>query len=332
MPSRAGRRRERARFSNACPNCFVPPIPTELTTFMEHSPTRRSLLLAAVAAPFVAACTSAPVADQGHAHTAQAELTALEKASNGRLGVAALDTSNGVRIAHHARERFPLCGTYAVAAAAAMLARGSLDASLLPRRILYRRYEIVAGSPITESHVDTGMTIEQLCVAMLQSGDKGAGNLLMGVLGGPQAVTAFARASGDMSFRLDHWEPELNNAAPGDERDTSTPVEMVDTLQRLLLGNTLQEPQRTQLMEWMVGGARGATGIAAGVPPGWRIADKAGTGGYGTTTDVAVLWPPSRAPIVMAVSFTQPQAAAAARADVVASAARIVAAALTATA
>ncbi|WP_441299789.1 class A beta-lactamase [Burkholderia sp. AU31652] len=225
---------------------------------MEHSPTRRSLLLAAVAAPFVAACTSAPVADQGRAHTAQAELTALEKASNGRLGVAALDTSNGVRIAHHARERFPLCGTYAVAAAAAILARGSLDASLLPRRILYRRYEIVAGSPITESHVDTGMTIEQLCAAMLQSGDKGAGNLLMGVLGGPQAVTAFVRASGDTSFRLDHWEPELNNAAPGDERDTSTPVEMVDTLQRLLLGDTLQEPQRARLTEWMVGGARGA--------------------------------------------------------------------------
>ncbi|HDR9780139.1 TPA: class A beta-lactamase [Burkholderia cepacia ATCC 25416] len=299
---------------------------------MEHSPTRRSLLLAAVAAPFVAACTSAPVADQGRAHTAQAELTALEKASNGRLGVAALDTSNGVRIAHHARERFPLCGTYAVVAAAAMLARGSLDASLLPRRILYRRYEIVSGSPVTESHVDTGMTIEQLCVAMLQSGDKGAGNLLMGVLGGPQAVTSFARASGDTSFRLDHWEPELNHAAPGDERDTSTPVEMIDTLQRLLLGNTLPDPQRAQLTEWLVGGARGAPGIAAGVPPGWRIADKAGTGGYGTTTDVAVLWPPSRAPIVMAVSFTQPQAAAAARADVVASAARIVAGALTATA
>ncbi|KUY88418.1 class A beta-lactamase [Burkholderia territorii] len=299
---------------------------------MEHSPARRSLLLAAVAAPFVAACSSAPVADQGRAHAAQAELAALEKASNGRLGVAALDTSNGTRVAHHARERFPLCGTYAVAAAAAILARGSLDASLLPRRILYRRYEVVAGSPVTESHVDTGMTIAQLCTAMLQSGDKGAGNLLMGVLGGPQAVTAFAHESGDTVFRLDRWEPELNEAAPRDERDTSTPVAMVDMLQRLLLGDTLRELQRAQLTEWMTGGARNASGIAAGVPPGWRIADKTGTGGYGTTTDVAVLWPPSRAPIVLAVSFTQPRADAAARADVVASAARIATGAFAATA
>jgi hypothetical protein len=86
-----------------------------------HGPfsTRRSLLLAAVSAPFVAACTSAPIADQGRAHVARSELAALDKASNGRLGVAALDTSNGTRIAHHARERFPLCGTYAVVAAAA---------------------------------------------------------------------------------------------------------------------------------------------------------------------------------------------------------------------
>ncbi|WP_435520954.1 serine hydrolase, partial [Burkholderia vietnamiensis] len=87
-----------------------------------------------------------------------------------------------------------------VVAAAAILARASLDASLLPRRILYRRYEVVAGSPVTESHVDTGMTIAQLCAAMLQSGDKGAGNLLMNVLGGPQAVTAFAHESGDTVF------------------------------------------------------------------------------------------------------------------------------------
>ncbi|MBN3792161.1 class A beta-lactamase, partial [Burkholderia sp. Ac-20353] len=231
---------------------------------MDHSPSRRSLLLAAVAAPFVAACAPAPVADHERVHAAQAQLDALEKASNGRLGVVALDTATGARIAYRSREHFPMCGTYAVVAVAAMLARSALDESLLPRRILYRRYDVVSGSPVTESHVDTGLTIEQLCIAMLQSGDKAAGNLLMGVLGGPQAVTAFAHTSGDTLFRLDRWEPELNTAAPGDDRDTSTPLAMTETLHRLLLGDTLGEPQRTQLTKWMVGnpggGARG-TGI-----------------------------------------------------------------------
>ncbi|PCE33027.1 class A beta-lactamase [Burkholderia ubonensis] len=297
---------------------------------MDHSPSRRSLLLAAVAAPFVAACAPAPVADHERLRAAQSQLDALEQASNGRLGVAALDTASGARIAHRSRERFPLCGTFAVVAAAALLVRGALDASLLPRRILYRRYELVPGSPVTERYADTGMTIGQLCEAMLHSGDKSAANLLMSVLGGPQTVTEFAHASGDTLFRLDRWEPELNTARPGDERDTSTPLAMAETMRRLLLGDALGEPERAQLTRWLTGSANGVKGIRAGVPSDWRVAGKAGTGGYGTTSDVAVLWPPSHAPLVIAVSFTQPAADAAPRADVVAEAARIAAAALVA--
>ncbi|KWK44607.1 class A beta-lactamase [Burkholderia stagnalis] len=295
---------------------------------MDHSPSRRSLLLAAVAAPFVAACARAPAGDREHLHAAQSQLDALEKASNGRLGVAALDTASSARIAYRSRERFPVCATYAVVAVAAMLARSTLDASLLSRRTLYRRYELVPGSPVTESRADTGMTVGQLCEAVLQSDDKSAANLLMRVLGGPQTVTAFAHDSGDTSFRLDRWEPALNTATPGDERDTSTPLAMAEALRRLLLGDVLREPERTQLTKWMLGNTRGFAGIRAGVPSDWRVASMGGAGGYGTTTDVAVLWPTARAPLVMAVSFTQPDAGAAPHADVVASAARIAAAAL----
>lgn len=295
-----------------------------------HSPSRRSLLLAAVAAPFVAACAPAPVADHARVRAAETQLDALEKASSGRLGVVALDTSNGARIAYRSRERFPVCGTFAVVAAAAMLARDALDPSLLPRRILYRRYDLAPGSPVSESRVDTGMTVEQLCAAMLQSGDKTAANLLMHVLGGPHAVTAFAHDSGDTTFRLDRWEPELNAATPGEERDTTTPLAMTETLRRLLLGDVLRDPQREQLKAWMLGNTTGAADIRAGVPSDWRVADKTGTGGYGTTNDVAVIWPPSRAPLVLSVYFTQPRADAARRHDVVASAARIALGALTA--
>ncbi|TCW77963.1 class A beta-lactamase [Burkholderia sp. SRS-46] len=297
---------------------------------MDHSPSRRSLLLAAVAAPFVAACAPAPVADREHLRAAHSQLDALEKASNGRLGIVALDTASGARIAHRSRERFPMCATYAPVAVAAMLARSALDPSLLPRRTLYRRYELVPGSPVTESRADTGMTIGQLCEAVLQSDDKSAANLLMRVLGGPRVVTAFAHDSGDTSFRLDRWEPALNTAAPGDERDTSTPLAMAESLRRLLLGDVLREPERTQLTKWMLGNTSGFAGIRAGVPSDWRVASRGGAGGYGTTTDVAVLWPTSHAPLAMAVSFTQPDADAAPHADVVAQAARIAAAALTA--
>lgn len=161
-----------------------------------------------------------------------------------------------------------------------MLARSTLDASLLSRRTLYRRYELVPGSPVTESRADTGMTVGQLCEAVLQSDDKSAANLLMRVLGGPQAVTAFARDSGDASC-LDRWEPALNTAAPGDERDTSTPLAMAEALRRLLLGDVLHAPERTQLTKWMLGNTSGFAGIRAGVPSDWRVASMGGRAATG---------------------------------------------------
>ncbi|WP_179402038.1 class A beta-lactamase [Burkholderia guangdongensis] len=303
---------------------------------MDHSSLRRSLLLAAVAGPFVAACAPTGVAHD-RARAVALQLQALEQSAHGRLGVAALDTSNGARLAYRSREHFPLCGTFTVVAVAALLTRAALDPTLLPRRVLYRRYDLVPDSPVTNSHADTGLTVAQLCEAALQAGDQSAANMVMDLLGGPAVVTEFAHSIGDTTFRLDRWEPELNTARPGDLRDTGTPVATADTLRRLLLGNTLPDAQRAQLQAWMLGNAGGAAGgvaggmagIRAGLPSDWRVAHVYGAGGYGTTNDIAVVWPPSRAPLVLAIYFTQPAADAAPHDDVVASAARIVAAGFT---
>ncbi len=52
--------------------------------------------------------------------------------------------------------------------------------------------------------------------------------------------------------------------------------------------------------------------------------DKTGSGGYGTTNDIAVIWPKDRAPLILVTYFTQPQPKAESRRDVLASAAKIV--------
>jgi beta-lactamase class A len=54
------------------------------------------------------------------------------------------------------------------------------------------------------------------------------------------------------------------------------------------------------------------------------VGDKTGTTDYGTANDVALVWPPQRPPIVIAIYTTQPDKAAKVRNDVVASATRIV--------
>ncbi|MDN8127273.1 class A beta-lactamase, partial [Burkholderia multivorans] len=156
-----------------------------------------------------------------------------------------------------------------------------------------------------------------------QYSDNTAANELMKLIGGPAAVTAYARSIGDDTFRLDRWETELNTALPGDLRDTTTPAAMAASLRVLVLGDALPAAQRAQLIEWLRGNKVGDKRIRAGVPTGWRVGDKTGTGDYGTTNDAGVLWPPSRAPIVLAVYYTQTRADAKAKDDVIATATRI---------
>jgi beta-lactamase class A len=264
---------------------------------MTPSPLRRSILLALAAAPLARAAEPSPSSSPA------AQLAQLERASGGRLGVAAFDTGDGRALAHRGDERFPFCSTFKMMLAAAVLAR---DPALLARRIRYTRDDLVPHAPVTGKHLDDGMTVAELCAATLQYSDNPAANLLMKQIGGPAAVTAYARAIGDTEFRQERWETELNTAIPGDLRDTTTPAAMARSLQKLVLGDALPPPQRQQLKDWMLGNTTGATRIRAGVPAAWPLADKTGAGDYGTVNDIAVIWPPGRAPIVLAVYLTQP--------------------------
>jgi beta-lactamase class A len=255
-------------------------------------------------------------------------LAALERASGGRLGVAALSAANQPLASYRAYERFPFCSSFKAMLAGAILHRSATDQGLLAERIRFTTDQLVTHSPITQQHVDDGMTVAQLCEATVQTSDNTAANLLIARLGGPEAVTAFARSIGDAQFRLDRWETALNTAIPGDVRDTTTPGAMAHSLRRLAIGESLPPSARIQLNDWLRGSTTGATRIRAGVPADWQVGDKTGTGDYGTTNDIAVLWPPGKPPVVLTVYFTQPNRHAAARNDVIAEAARLVAEAI----
>jgi beta-lactamase class A len=285
------------------------------------SPFRRNLLLALAAAPLLGACAATI---RRNSTTAQERLAALETESGGRLGVFAINTADGSVISHRGDERFPLCSTFKVVASAAVLAQSTREPGLLSQRIKYTPVELVTYSPITEKHLETGMTVAELCAAAIQYSDNTAGNMLIKIIGGPPAVTAYARSIGDTTFRLDRWETELNSAIPGDARDTTTPAAMAATLKKLVLGNTLAAPQREQLQAWLRGNTTGATRIRAGVPAGWVVGDKTGGGDYGTNNDVAVLWPRGKQPIVLALYMTQREKDAKPKNEVLAEAARVV--------
>jgi beta-lactamase class A len=290
---------------------------------MNYSRNRRRLLLAAVSVPIATIWTS--WATQGDAAvTAQANLVKLEQTLAGRLGVFALNTANGKQLSYRGDEYFPMCSTFKVILASAILKRSTQIDGLMQQRIKYQQSDLVTYSPITERYVKDGMTVDALCAAAIQYSDNTASNLLMKILGGPGAVTTFARSIGDRQFRLDRWETALNSSIPGDRRDTSTPNAMANSLQRLAFGGALEPHLQLKLRVWLQGNTTGAARIRAGVPADWQVGDKTGTGDYGTANDVALLWPPRRSPVVVAIYTTQGEKDAKARNDVIASAARIV--------
>ncbi|SWX99379.1 Beta-lactamase [Klebsiella pneumoniae] len=254
----------------------------------------------------------------------QQKLAELERQSGGRLGVALINTADNSQILYRADERFAMCSTSKVMAAAAVLKKSESEPNLLNQRVEIKKSDLVNYNPIAEKHVNGTMSLAELSAAALQYSDNVAMNKLIAYVGGPASVTAFARQLGDETFRLDRTEPTLNTAIPGDPRDTTSPRAMAQTLRNLTLGKALGDSQRAQLVTWMKGNTTGAASIQAGLPASWVVGDKTGSGGYGTTNDIAVIWPKDRAPLILVTYFTQPQPKAESRRDVLASAAKIV--------
>ncbi len=276
--------------------------------------TRRRLLSAAAAGllPLAGCSKSTPrpnPASPAGQHPAPlqpavaARLVDLERRFDARLGVYARDTGSGATVAYRADERFPMCSTYKALAAAAILYRNS--PAELGKHLSYSRADLLRHSPVTTAHLAGGMTVGQLCAAAVSDSDNTAANLLLHELGGPAGVTAFARSLGDQVTRLDHTEPAVNEATPGDDRDTTSPRAIGSDFEALVLGTVLTPADRRLLTRWLIGDEAGAGRIRASVPRKWIVGDKTGTGGYGTDNDIAILWPPARSPIVLAVMSTR---------------------------
>ncbi|WP_343945107.1 class A beta-lactamase [Pseudonocardia zijingensis] len=276
---------------------------------IETSPRRRSVLAAAFLLP-LAGCSAPAAAPPAPALPATPSaapttppstnsLPELEQRFDARLGVYAVDTGSGRELAYRADERFAMCSVFKGLAAAAVLQRTPPE--YLDRLVRYTEADLIDPSPIAAQHVARGMTVRQLCDAAVRYSDNAAGNLLLADVGGPAGVTEFARSLGDRVTRLDRTEPELNTAVPGDERDTTTPRAIAGSFRALVLNDHLDLDDRALFTEWLVSNTTGDKRIRAGVPEGWRVGDKTGTGSYGTANDVAIVWPPDAAPIAVAV-------------------------------
>lgn len=279
---------------------------------------RRSVLAAAgtLAVSTAPAMAGAPRA---------ARLAEIEARVKGRLGVFAMRDDGSILAAYRADERFPMASTFKMLLAAAVLNRVDRGEERLDRRLAYGPADILSTSPVTSASVGKGrLDVATLCGAVLERSDNTAANLLLKSVGGPPGLTRYARSLGDTVTRLDRKEMELNTAIPGDPRDTTSPRAMAHTVQQLVLGDRLSTSSRARLKQGMLGSQTGLTLLRAGVPGTWRVGDKTGRGGHGSTNNIAVLWPPNSPPIVAAVYLTQSAAPVAEREAAIADVGRVI--------
>ncbi|UUC95894.1 MULTISPECIES: class A beta-lactamase [Comamonas] len=238
------------------------------------------------------------------------ELAALEIQSRGRLGLYVLDTVSGAEAGWRGDERFPMCSTFKTLLAARVLYLAQRDEIRLWRKLYYSPSEVVAWSPISEKRAGAngGMTVQELCEAMVLVSDNTAANVLLEASGGPVALTQWLRELGDGITRLDRNEPSLNTALPGDERDTTTPQAMLQSLQKLLLGDVLEGYARALLQQWLVDSRTGDKRVRAGMPADWKVGGKTGSGERGTACDTLIVWPTEQsAPLLVTAYLTGSQ-------------------------
>lgn len=222
-----------------------------------------------------------------------------------------------------------MCSTFKLLAVAAMLARVDAGKESLERRVRISPADILSYAPFAKDHVgDSGMSVAELCEAAMIVSDNTAANLLLRGLGGPADLTAYAKSLGDAQTRLDRIEPDLNEAVPGDPRDTTTPAAMLADLHALAVGDALLPASRELLIRWLIHNKMGDARIRAGVPADWRVGDKTGSGEHGTTNDVGILWPAGRKPLLVCVYLTESSRSGDERAAVIASVARAIAGAV----
>ena len=230
-------------------------------------------------------------------------LAELETRNGGRLGFTAVDTATGRQIGWRADERFVYCSTFKLFLAAAALVRIQDGQESLDRLIPITAADMVSHAPVTEPAIGSSLSVDRLMQAIVEVSDNPAANLLLRAGGGLEPMRAFYRSLDDDSTRVDRFEPEMNRL-DGD-KDTILPARSAVNLQRLFvsLDSPLSADFQARLLGWMFSSPTGTDRIKAGVPAGWRVAHKTGTGGYGPTNDIGLVYPPTGKPVIVTAYY-----------------------------
>lgn len=261
--------------------------------------TRRDALSIAVGG-WLSACTGLRPSPQPN------PIELLERRVGGRIGAMMRDPVNGRILAWREHERFAHCSSFKLSLAAWVLDGARRGLWLAEERLRWTADMLLSNSPATTAALAEGLTMAELARAVVVFSDNTAANVLLRRMGGPEEMTAWWRSIGDNVSRLDRFEPDLNRVPPGSLPDTTTPAAMMQTVEKLVLGNVLPAADRDLVISWMVETQTGLRRVRAAVPCGWVAGDKTGTSLSPvnvTYVDLAFAGRSGRDPLIMAIWY-----------------------------
>ena len=244
--------------------------------------------------------------------TFEAQIASLADASQGRIGVAAMDLRTGQTIDVLGTQRFPMASTSKIAIAATFLEgverrRWSLT-SEFPLMIPIRsQANSTAVAPVKPGQTMQAIDLIEL---MLTRSSNPATDALLAAVGGPRAVNDWARRAGISEFRIDRDIATLvrddggvDPAAVIDYRDSATPLAMVQLLSGLYQGRWLQRQHRDVILGAMERCRTGKRRIPALLPEDATVAHKTGSL-YNTSSDVGIVRTPDGRAFALAIYVT----------------------------
>lgn len=239
------------------------------------------------------------------ASTINENISLIEQGIDGVIGVSVLDTDNLNQWHYNGNQRFPMMSTFKTIACAKMLQSSENNILDKNKKETIQLKDIIEWSPITKKLVGKSITLEDACKATMLTSDNTAANIILSNIGGPKSVTKFFRSLNDNISQLNRIEPNLNQALPGDTRDTTTPNAMNNNLNKILFGNYLSVSSQNKLKHWMIENKVSNNLLRSILPKGWNIADRSGAGGNGSRGINAVIWSKQKKPIIISIYITQ---------------------------
>lgn len=240
------------------------------------------------------------------------QLASVANASQGRIGVAAMDLTSGRMVDVLGDQRFPMASTSKIAIAATFLE--GVDKGKWSLSSEFPLMVPVGSAPFSSAiaPVRPGeyMTALRLIELMITRSNNYATDALLKVVGGPRAVNAWVERAGIDDWHIDRDiatlvrdDGAIDPARVVDKRDSATPKAVVNLLAGIYQGKWLSPSSREVLLGAMGRCLTGRRRIPAGVPADVKVSHKTGSLNN-TSSDVGIIQTPDGRVFAVAIYVT----------------------------